>query len=265
MLIRYADDFVVLCATRARAEEAQDRAAAVLAGLGLRLNPDKTRIVRLTKGEEGFDFLGFHHAKVEAWRWPGRFYMQRWPSKRAMASIRDKVRQATDRRFVGYSLETAVQRLNPVLRGWGNYFRSRELRSEVQRRRQLRPHAAGQTGQHQVRAVAPELGSHQPLQPGVAGEPRGVSPHGDGAAGDGACAAVNGVGKPCAGEPHARFDRGPLAKRERDRPRWARKRYAERPTSVNERSASGLPHRPEGLSVWACQGARNGNPEWVNR
>jgi len=123
VLIRYADDFVVLCATKARAEEARDRAAAVLAGLGLQLNPDKTRIVRLTKGEQGFDFLGFHHAKVEAWRWPGRFYMQRWPSKRAMASIKDKARQATDRRFVGYSLETAVQRLNPVLRGWGNYFR----------------------------------------------------------------------------------------------------------------------------------------------
>jgi len=123
VLIRYADDFVVLCATKARAEEARDRAAAVLAGLGLQLNPDKTRIVRLTKGEQGFDFLGFHHRKVEAWRWPGRFYMQRWPSKRAMASIKDKARQATDRRFVGYSLETAVQRLNPVLRGWGNYFR----------------------------------------------------------------------------------------------------------------------------------------------
>jgi len=122
VLIRYADDFVVLCATKARAEEARDRAAAVLSTLGLQLNPDKTRIVRLTRGEQGFDFLGFHHAKVEAWRWPGRFYMQRWPSERAMASIRDKVRQATDRRFVGYSLETAVQRLNPVLRGWGTYF-----------------------------------------------------------------------------------------------------------------------------------------------
>ncbi len=123
VLVRYADDFVVLCATKARAEEARDRAAAVLATLGLQLNPDKTRIVRLTRGEEGFDFLGFHHHKVEAWRWPGRFYMQRWPSDRAMASIRGKVRQATDRRFVGYSLETAVTRLNPVLRGWGNYFR----------------------------------------------------------------------------------------------------------------------------------------------
>ena len=123
VLVRYADDFVVLCATRARAEEARTRATAVLGTLGLQLHPEKTRIVRLTGGEEGFDFLGFHHRKLEAWRWPGHFYMQRWPSKRAMSSIRDKVRAATDRRYVGYSLETAVFRLNPVLRGWGNYFR----------------------------------------------------------------------------------------------------------------------------------------------
>jgi len=122
VLVRYADDFVVLCATRARAEQSRDRATAVLRTLGLQLHPEKTRIVRLTKGEEGFDFLGFHHRKVEAWRWPGRFYMQRWPSKRAMGSIRDKVRAQTEMRFVGYSLETAVERLNPILRGWGNYF-----------------------------------------------------------------------------------------------------------------------------------------------
>jgi len=94
----------------------------VLVTLGLRLHPEKTRIVRLTRGEEGFDFLGFHHRKVEAWRWPGHFYMQRWPSKRAMGSIRDKVRAATDRRYVGYSLEAAVERLNPDFR-YGNSAR----------------------------------------------------------------------------------------------------------------------------------------------
>jgi hypothetical protein len=70
-----------------------------------------------------FHALFNHVARSDIlWRAWG-FYMQRWPSKRAMASIKDKARQATDRRFVGYSLETAVQRLNPVLRGWGNYFR----------------------------------------------------------------------------------------------------------------------------------------------
>ncbi len=124
VLIRYADDFVVLSSSRPRAVEAQRRVRAILARLGLQLNPDKTRIAHLGGGAAGFDFLGFHLHKVESWRWPGRWYLQRWPSQRAMSSIREKVRAATDRRFVGYSLEVAVDRLNPVLRGWSNYFRN---------------------------------------------------------------------------------------------------------------------------------------------
>jgi RNA-directed DNA polymerase len=122
-LVRYADDFVVICPTRERAVEAQRRAAAVLAALGLQLNPDKTRIVELTRGREGFDFLGFHCRKVESWKWKGRWYLQRWPSARAMNSIRAKIRQRTPRRYVGLDLAVVVELLNPVLRGWGNYFR----------------------------------------------------------------------------------------------------------------------------------------------
>lgn len=123
VLVRYADDFVVLCPTKARAEAARDRVITVLAGLGLRLHPDKTKIVHLAGGAQGFDFLGFHHHKVESWKRPGRYYLQRWPSDRAMASIRAKVRDRTDRRFVGRSIESIVADLNPVLRGWANYFR----------------------------------------------------------------------------------------------------------------------------------------------
>jgi hypothetical protein len=98
-------------------------AEATLAPLGLRLHPDKTRIVHLTRGMEGFDFLGFHHHMVESWKWPGRYYLQCWPSDRAMASIKAKVREMTDRRYVGLSLDVVVHRLNPVLRGWSGYFR----------------------------------------------------------------------------------------------------------------------------------------------
>jgi hypothetical protein len=97
--------------------------ADVLAVLGLQLNPDKTRIVCLTKGAEGFDFLGFHLHKVEHWKWKNRWYVQRWPSARAMNTIRAKIKAATDRRFVGLQLATVVERLNPILRGWGGYFR----------------------------------------------------------------------------------------------------------------------------------------------
>lgn len=123
VLVRYADDFVVLCATRAKAETARDRAAAVLGTLGLQLHPDKTRIVHLARGVEGFDFLGFHHHKVASWKRPDRYYLQQWPSGRAMASIRAKVRERTGRRQVGRPVDMVAADLNPVLRGWGNYFR----------------------------------------------------------------------------------------------------------------------------------------------
>jgi len=122
--IRYADDWVVLCPTRERAETARSVAEAALAPLGLRLHPDKTRIVNLARGAEGFDFLGFHNHMCESRKWPGRYYLLKWPSDRAMASIRAKVRERTDRRFVGLTLETIVDRLNPVLRGWAAYFRN---------------------------------------------------------------------------------------------------------------------------------------------
>ena len=122
-VVRYADDWVVLCPTRERAETARSVAEAALATLGLRLHPEKTRIVNLTRGAEGFDFLGFHHHMVEAWQWPGRHYLYKWPSNRAMASIKAKVREMTDRRYGGMSLDAVVDRLNPVLRGWSGYFR----------------------------------------------------------------------------------------------------------------------------------------------
>jgi RNA-directed DNA polymerase len=123
VLVRYCDDFIVVCRGRARAEEARRRVAMILATLGLELHPDKTRIAQLTRGKQGVDFLGFHLRKVESWRWPGHYYLQRWPSDRAMAAIRAKIREVTDRRYVGLSVDTVVTNLNHVLRGWSAYFR----------------------------------------------------------------------------------------------------------------------------------------------
>jgi group II intron reverse transcriptase/maturase len=123
VLVKYADDLVALCATREQAEEARELVAAVLDPIGLRLHPEKTRIVHLARGTEGFDFLGFHHRMRESWKWRGRWYLQKWPSKRAMASIRGKIRDRTDRRYARLPLEWAVEDLNPVIRGWGHYFR----------------------------------------------------------------------------------------------------------------------------------------------
>ena len=122
VLVRYADDLVVLCATREQAEKARELVAAVLKTLGLRLSPEKTRIVQLAGGAEGFDFLGFHHRMGKS-RKDGRFYLLKWPSARAMAQIRAKIRERTDRRRARLPLEWAVENVNHVVRGWGNYFR----------------------------------------------------------------------------------------------------------------------------------------------
>jgi group II intron reverse transcriptase/maturase len=122
-LVRYADDIVVLCDTRGGVTQAHRRIAAALEPLGLRFNPDKTRIVCLIRGREGFDFLGFHHHKVQSARRRGHWFLKRWPSSRAMRSVRTKIHEATDRRHVGRSVEEVVGRLNLYLRGWGNYFK----------------------------------------------------------------------------------------------------------------------------------------------
>ncbi|MCA1700056.1 MAG: maturase [Actinobacteria bacterium] len=114
---------MVLCATRKQAEWARELAATTLEQLGLRLHPEKTRVVHLARGAEGFDFLGFHHRMRESWKRPGRWYLQKWPAPRAMSSIRGKIRERTDRRLATQPLEIVVENLNPVLRGWGAYFR----------------------------------------------------------------------------------------------------------------------------------------------
>jgi group II intron reverse transcriptase/maturase len=123
VLARYADDLVVLCATRKQAEMARELVAATIGTPGLRLHPEKTRVVHLTRGAEGFDFLGFHNRMRESWKYRGRWYLQQWPCPRAIASIRGKIRERTDRRLACLPLEDVVADLNLVLRGWGEYFR----------------------------------------------------------------------------------------------------------------------------------------------
>jgi RNA-directed DNA polymerase len=122
-LVRYCDDFVVLTSTRARAEEAKARIEAILEPLGLHLHPDKTRISCLSRGQDGFVFLGYEHRMRESWKKRGRWYLHKWPSPRAMASIKAKVKARTRRSRASWPLGMVVEDLNPVLRGWGNYFR----------------------------------------------------------------------------------------------------------------------------------------------
>lgn len=124
VLVRYADDAVILCRSELTARESLRRLGLVLEHLHLRLHPTKTRIADLQKGRDGFDFLGFQHRMKESWRWPGYWYLNTWPSSRAMKAIRQKIKAVlAPRSVLPYSLADRVRLLNPVLRGWGRYFR----------------------------------------------------------------------------------------------------------------------------------------------
>jgi len=115
----YADDFVVLVAgTRAHAEQLQKKLTAVLAPMGLRLSEEKTTIAHI---DEGFTFLGFRIQRQRQ-RGSDNRYVYTWPSKKALASVKAKVRALT-RTGTNQPLGVLLRRINPVLRGWSNYFR----------------------------------------------------------------------------------------------------------------------------------------------
>ena len=124
-LVRYADDFVVLCRKKSQAVEALRRVRIILERLKLTLHPEKTRLVELGLGKEGFLFLGCYLRIVRS-HFKGRTYLFRWPAPKAMKAIHAKVRALTDRRRRAgmKDIRDVIQDLNPVLRGWGNYFRT---------------------------------------------------------------------------------------------------------------------------------------------
>ena len=124
-LVRYSYYFFLLFLTLQQAEEALARLREILGSLLLELHPAKTRLVELGIGKEGFDFLGCHF-RVMCSHFNGKRYLFRWPSQKAMKSIRTRVRELTDRRrWAGMTdIRDVIAVLNPVLRGWGNYFRT---------------------------------------------------------------------------------------------------------------------------------------------
>jgi group II intron reverse transcriptase/maturase len=128
-LVRYADDFVIICQSRKACAEAESRIRVILSRLGLRLHPTKTRRVELYDGREGFDFLGCHlhkrlSGKLLEQQGKRLYFLHRWPSQRSMKRIRQRVRELTPRRRCHEDLRVLIRRLNPVLRGWANYFRT---------------------------------------------------------------------------------------------------------------------------------------------
>jgi len=128
-LVRYADDFVVICRTKRACEQAEARIRDILARLGLELHPEKTRRVELYDGKEGFDFLGCHlHKRMSGKIWERErrrlYFLHRWPSQRSMKRIRERVRELTPRGRCHVDIREVIAALNPVLRGWGNHFRT---------------------------------------------------------------------------------------------------------------------------------------------
>ena len=129
-LVRYADDFVVMCRTRSACEKAEVRVRMILTRLGLELHPDKTRRVDLSWGKQGFDFLGCHLRKrLSGAIWEKErkrvYFLHRWPSARAMKQVRVRVKELTGReRCWVKDVRVLIRDINPVLRGWGNYFRT---------------------------------------------------------------------------------------------------------------------------------------------
>ena len=110
-MVRYADDFVILCRSRKAAQAALARVQAWVQENGLVLHPDKTRIVEATE-RGGFDFLGYHFERG-----------YRWPRRKSRDKLRRRVRELTRRRTCGCSMQRCVEQLNEVLRGWYGYFK----------------------------------------------------------------------------------------------------------------------------------------------
>jgi RNA-directed DNA polymerase len=119
-LVRYCDDFVLLVGgERHHAEALRDQVTAVLAPLGLRLAPEKTQVVHI---DEGFTFLGFDIRRMRK-RGTSKYYVYTVPSKKAIQSIKDKVKAKTHRSTRHLRLDELLISLNRTLRGWANYFR----------------------------------------------------------------------------------------------------------------------------------------------
>src|SRR5262245_7191088 len=109
-MVRYADDFVILCRSQAEAEQALRETQDWTAKAGLKLHPEKTRVVDATQ-KGGFDFLGYHFERG-----------YKWPRKKSEQELKDRVRAIT-KRTNGQSLCAIITQLKPILQGWYEYFK----------------------------------------------------------------------------------------------------------------------------------------------
>lgn len=147
-MVRYADDFVILCRSESEARRALALVERWTAREGLSLHPDKTAVVDATQ-HGGFDFLGYHFERG-----------MKWPRKKSLRKHKDAIRQKT-RRANGHSLERIIEEVNVIRRGWYEYFQysqpttfrdldqfvRRRLRSILRKRKRLRGNSRGRDHQ----------------------------------------------------------------------------------------------------------------------
>jgi RNA-directed DNA polymerase len=110
-MIRYADDFVIMCRDEAEARNALHQVQQLITERGLILHPEKTRLVDTTHPGQGFDFLGYHFERGT-----------RWPRKKSLKKFKDAIRSKTGRSN-GKSLSVIAADVNVTLRGWFEYFK----------------------------------------------------------------------------------------------------------------------------------------------
>jgi hypothetical protein len=123
-LIRFADDFVVVCKNYKDVKHAHKAISLIMQRLELSLNKDKTKIISLWDGKEGFDFLGYHNRKIKTKTIDGRIYyvLKQWISKKAIKKVFNKVRETLVRKTLYVSLDEIIKILNRKIVGWRNYY-----------------------------------------------------------------------------------------------------------------------------------------------
>lgn len=126
-LVRYADDFVILCKTEIDALETIQVLKAVFRKLELSMNREKSKLVHLDRGKAGFDFLGFHHRRMPVLKKRRRvdYPLRSHPSMKAMTKMRARVTKETSpRNRLYWSPEQMLENLKPIIQGWRNYYAS---------------------------------------------------------------------------------------------------------------------------------------------
>lgn len=131
VLVRYADDTIIICKNKKSANHALNLLQYIMTKLDLKLHPVKTKIINMWDGTEGFDFLGLHHRRFSKINKRGNRYGEtyQYPSKKAMKKMKQTVKETINQRYLLVKTEEElIKIINPKITGWRNYYRTRNDR-----------------------------------------------------------------------------------------------------------------------------------------